>query len=66
MRGKHVDVVAEREERIACAGKAALLHALALAEVLGTLAGKQCGVNAVRLTRAHANAGLILGDQDSV
>ncbi len=37
---KHVDVVAEREERVACTGKAALLHALALAEVLGALAGK--------------------------
>ena len=54
VRGKHVDVVAEREERVACAGKAALLHALALAEVLGALAGKQCGVNAVALTRAQA------------
>ena len=66
MRGKHVDVVAEREERVACTGKAALLHALALAEVLGALAGKQCRVNAVGLTRAHANAGLTLGDQDGV
>ncbi len=66
MLGKHVDVVAEREERVACAGKAALLHALALAEVLGALAGKQRRVNAVRLTRAHANAGLALGDQDGV
>lgn len=47
-------------------GKAALLHALALAEVLGALAGKQRRVNAVRLTRAHANAGLALGDQDGV
>ena len=66
MRGKHVDVVAEREERVACTGKAALLHALALAEVLGALAGQQCGVNAVGLTRTHANAGLALGDQDGV
>ena len=38
VRGKHVDVVAEREERVACTGKAALLHALALAEVLGSQA----------------------------
>ena len=66
MRGKHVDVVAEREECVACAGKAALLHALTLTEVLGTLAGQQCGVNAVGLTGAHANAGLALGDQDGV
>ena len=66
MCGKHVDVVAEREERVACAGKAALLHALALAEVLGALAGKQRRVNAVGLTGAHANAGLALGDQDGV
>ena len=66
MCGKHIDVVAEREERVACAGKAALLHALTLAEVLGALAGKQRGVNAVGLTRAHANAGLALGDQDGV
>ena len=66
VRGKHVDVVAEREERVACAGKAALLHALAFAEVLGALTGKQCRVNAVGLTRAHANAGLTLGDQDGV
>ena len=66
MRGKHVHVVAEREERVACAGKAALLHALALAEVLGALAGQQRGIHAVGLTRAHANAGLALGDQDGV
>ena len=66
MLGKHVNVVAEREERVACAGKAALLHALAFAEVLGALAGKQCRVNAVGLTRAHANAGLTPGDQDGV
>ena len=39
VRGEHVNIVAEREERVACTGKAALLHALALAEVLGTLAG---------------------------
>ena len=64
--GKHVDVVAEREERVTCAGKAALLHAFALAKVLGAFAGEQCGVNAVGLTRAHANAGLALGDQDGV
>ena len=49
--GKHVDVVAEREERVTRAGKAALLHAFALAKVLGAFAGKQCGVNAVGLTR---------------
>ena len=66
MCGKHVDVVAEREERVTCAGKAALLHAFALAEVLGTLAGQQRRINAVGLTRAHANAGLALGDQDGV
>ena len=66
MRGKHVNVVAEREERVACAGKAALLHALALAEVLGALAGQQRGIHAVGLTRTHANAGLALGDQDGV
>ena len=66
MRGKHVDVVAEREERVTCAGKAALLHAFALAEVLGALTGQQRGVNAIGLTRSHANAGLALGDQDGI
>ena len=35
-------------------------------KVLGVLAGQQCGVNAVGLTRTHANAGLALGDQDGV
>ena len=66
MRGKHVNVVAEREERVACAGKAALLHALALAEVLSTLAGQQRGIHAVGLAGTHANAGLALGDQDGI
>ena len=64
--GQRVHVVAEREERVGCAHQAIGGNAHALTCLVGALAGKLGGIDAVRLARAHADARVVLGNQDGV
>ena len=63
---QRIDVVAEREEGVGRGNQILRLKAHALARLKRALAGQATRVDAVRLARAHANARMVLGDEDGV
>ena len=63
---EHVHTIAEREERIGCSHEALGGHTHALARLMRTFAGKLGGVDTVGLTRTHADARMVFGNQDGV
>ena len=63
---QRIDVVAEREERVRRGNKVLRLKTHALARLKRALAGQATRVNAIWLTGAHANARMVLGNEDGI